>query len=610
VAGALYDLVAVGLVLVVLRARPAVVLFVLGISLLTVPGPLVLPHSPTSLLTAPHLLTLAGAARLVITRVEGRTTREHLRVTPPQLALTALLLVASVIGVALSPSYGPLHAAHRLADVADHLVFLTLVLVLTRQTSPATVLRATGLGVLVGILITVPEHLTGSSYGHTLFKAIDQVVQSAAFPLSEREGSLRVRAGTEFALQYAWVVAMLAPSLVLVAWRRGGAVLAGGAAALALTSVYWSYSRTALAATAVGLLVMLVVMARRGGLFVLMSSAALGAAALLQSSGLRAHLDPNSDIGSIDVRSQRLAGIMDVASHHPFRGLGLGNLTASGYRTTDFAFLIAYVEMGVLGLVAVTACLLFALRAVLPSVLTRDATERDEGVAVVLGVGLFVLSTFTYDAFTLIQGTHALWLLVAAGIVLVERRAPDPPRVSWNPHVAGRAAGLAGIGFVLGLAILQLAPKHTAEQAYFTILTAAEESRAGYDPITPAERFLNTACGIAESTAAPSTKVTCENTFGAAGVGRIRIQAPNEFLLREARTTFTDTVRVTARVKTFRYLVFDPPRTGHDTWARTAPVWMAAVGGALSLLLNRWPAERSRAPRRVRATGRREPVIS
>ena len=593
--GAFFDLLAVLLVLTILRARPSVVLVLMGASLLVVPGPLIVPHSPTTLLTFPHLITLAGAARLVIGRLDRSITREHLRITPPQVALLALLAVASIIGVGLSPASGGLGAAPgRLIDVLDHVVFLTVVLALTRKTSPMTAIYGLALGLSVGVAVTLVEHVTGDSFGHTVFSAVDDIHQSAAFPLSVRDGATRVRAGTEFALQYAWIAAMLGPALLLAAWRKGGAPLAALAGACTLLSVYWSFSRTALAATALLLLGTSTVLARRAGVWVLLTASALGGTALLLSQSLQDHLNPNTDIGSVQERTRRLSAVMDVVSHHPFRGVGLGELTTSGFRTTDFAFLIAYVELGVIGLVAVTACMLFALRSALPALRTTDPTLRDEGLVAVACVGTFIVSTLTYDAFTLIQGAHALWLGVAAGAVLVERRKPALPPLRWSAYVMGRAATAAGLGLILGLMVVQLAPSHTAQRAYFTVLGQSEETRLPYDPVTPAKRFVNTICTIAEDTAARGVKVSCEDTFAAAGVGQIRIQASNSFALREAIADFQRTVQTTARIESFRLLPVEAPRTGRDTWASTSPVWLALAGGVLALLVS---------PRRERQAG-------
>src|SRR5205807_2469789 len=118
-----------------------------------------------SVLTFPHLITLAGAARVVLMLIDGSLTRKHLRVTAPQLALLVLLAVSGLVGIAFAATSGPLgEAPGRLADVADHLVFLTVALALTRKTGPTTAVNSLAVGLLAGLVIAVLEHVTGRSF--------------------------------------------------------------------------------------------------------------------------------------------------------------------------------------------------------------------------------------------------------------------------------------------------------------------------------------------------------------------------------------------------------------------------------------------------------------
>lgn len=603
-ATALADLLAVLLVLVILKGSPRLVLAVLGASVLVVPGPLVVPHGTTTLLTFQHLITLAGAGRLLLGVLDGSLTRQTRRLTPVQWATLGLLAVTAVVGVLLAPgSAGLDHAANRLVGALDHVVFLTVAVVLVRQSAPRAALEALGLGLLLGVGLATVEHVTGDSFGRLLFTrlgAFDNT--SAAFPLSVRDGAPRVRAGTEFALQFAWIVAAMAPALLLVAWRRVGAWFALAAGALALLTVYWSYSRTALAATALALLVMTVVLSRRLGLWVFATGVLLGGVAILTSASVRAHLDPSTDIGSVQERTRRLGAVMDVASHHPFRGVGLGNLSVSGFQTTDFAFLIAYVETGVVGALAVVTCLLVAGRSVLPALRLPDAVGREEGVAAFLGVGMFLASCVAYDAFTLVQGAHGLWLAVAAGAVLVERSAPVPVATRRRPGlVAIAAAGVAGLA--AGVVVYARAPEHAAQAAIFTTLSPAAEAVDRYDPVTPAQRFVHTVCGLAQATRPDGVQVECRDSFRGAGVGVLRVQGPDGTAVRAALATLTTVVHDRARLSDFRLLPTDPLRTGRPTWARTAPLWGAWGAMVLALLLTSWSRPRPWPERRRQGSG-------
>jgi hypothetical protein len=604
VANALADLLAVLLVLVVLRGSPRLVLAVLGASVLVLPGPLVVPHGTTSLLTFPHLVTLAGAGRLVVGLLDGSLTRQTRRITPVQWATLGLLAVTAVVGVLLAPgSAGLDHAANRLVGALDHVVFLTVAVVMVRQSAPRAALEALGLGLLLGVGVAALEHLTGVSFGRVLFQRLGAFDNTpAAFPLSLRDGAPRVRAGTEFALQFAWIAATMAPALLLVAWRRVGAWIALAAGALVLLTVYWSYSRTALAATALALLVMTVVLSRRLGLWVLVTGVLLGGGAVLTSATVRAHLDPNTDIGSVHERTRRLGAVMDVASHHPFRGVGLGNLAVSGFQTTDFAFLIAYVETGVLGALAVIACLLVAGRSVLPAWRLPAGAVREEGVAAFLGVVVFLASCVAYDAFTLVQGTHALWLAVAAGTVLVEQSAPAPVATRRRAGlVAIAAAGVAGLA--AGVVVYARAPEHAAQAAIFTTLSPAAEAADYYDPVTPAQRYVHTVCGLAQATRPHGVKLECNDSFRGAGVGVVRVQGEDGTAVRGALANLTTVVHDGARLTDFRLLPTDPLRTGRPTWARTAPLWGVVSGMVLALLLTSWSRPRPAPERRPRASG-------
>lgn len=603
-ANVLADLVAVLLVLVILRGSPRLVLAVLGASVLVLPGPLVVPHGTTSLLTFPHLVTLAGAGRLVLGLLDGSLTRQTRRLTPVQWATLGLLAVTAVVGVLLAPgSAGLDHAANRLFGALDHVVFLTVAVVMVRQSAPRAALDALGLGLLLGVGVATLEHLTGNSFGRLLFQRLGAFDNTpAAFPLSLRDGAPRVRAGAEFALQYAWIVATMAPALLLAAWRRVGAWFALATGALVLLTTYWSYSRTALAATALALLVMTVVLSRRLGLWVLVTGLVLGGATTLASATVRAHLDPNTDIGSVHERTRRLGAVMDVASYHPFRGVGLGNLAVSGFQTTDFAFLIAYVETGVVGALAVVTCLLVAGRSVLPAWRLPAGAVREEGVAAFLGVAMFLASCVAYDAFTLVQGSHALWLAVAAGTVLVERCSPAPVATRRRPGlVAIAAAGVAGLA--AGVVVFARAPEHAAQAAIFTTLSPAAEAADYYDPVTPAQRFVNTVCALAQSTRPPDVRVQCDDSFRGAGVGVLRVQGEDGAAVRAALAGLTTVVQDRARLRDFRLLPTDPLRTGRPTWARTAPLWGAWAGMVLALLLTSWSRPRPELGRRPQANG-------
>ncbi|MCW2600412.1 MAG: hypothetical protein JWM02_2241 [Frankiales bacterium] len=590
--GSLLDLLAVGLVVVVLRARPQVVLGVLAAAILLVPGPLVVPHTGTSFLTLQHVLVLAGLGRLVLDLLDGSVSRSDLRLTRVHAALLLLLAVAFLGGIAFAAGSGPLGAAgFRLADLADALGFFTVCLVLTRRVGASTALSAAGLGLLLGAAVAAAEHLTSVSYGHVLFSRLPaQQSQSAAFPLSLRGGQLRVRAGAEFALQFAWIVVAMTPALLVTALRRrGGLWFASVGAALAVLVVYWSYSRSALLAAAVAVCLtaalarqrLLAALGALGGLL------ALGGYLLVPS--IAGHLNSSVDTGSIAIRSLRLAPVMELASHHPFRGAGLGQLITSGFPTTDEAFLLEYVELGVLGVLALTIALLVALTETARSLLVSEREDRLVAAACFVGVLAFVVSCFTYDAATLVQGAHSLWLLVAVATVLGEQRLGRRVVQPRGPLVRRAVAG-GLVGLVAGLVTFALAPEHTAQRAVFTTLPLPREAISGYDNVFFAQRLINTVCGAVTTAALPHVSVDCTDTFGAAGVGQWRVQAGTPAALANAVNQLTELARDRAGILYLHVAPLEHPRTGRDSWAVTAPVW-ACLGLAFLVTLL-WPTRR------------------
>lgn len=593
---ALYALAAIALVLVVLRARPGAVLAVYAVAVLAIPGPLQVPYTGATYFTFQHVLTMAGLARLLLGRLERSLPPRLAAWTVPQSALLALVVVAVVGGVALAPDAGPLgFAGARVADLLDELGFLTVAIVLARQTSARTVLSACALGLLVGIAIATVEHLTGSSWGRLLFRPFPLGSNvSAAFPLSERAGTLRVRAGTEFALQFAWVVVTFAPALVVAALRVGGrwaAPLAFAAGGLSFLAVYWSFSRSALGALLVVLALTYVLLGRRELVVGTGVVLAVGAVAYAFLPGLQARFAAASGAGSLAVRGQRLAPAFEVASRHPFRGAGLGQLIATGVPTIDQSLLLDYLELGVIGAVALGVVLASALQVSLRVVLRAPRDDRDLAVAAALGVAAFVASAMAYDAAVLLQSNHAFLLVLAAAVCLDSpAAAPAPVRRRVVRAVAAGAAGL-----LVGTVVFALAPTHAAQRATFTTLSAAQESALTYDPVTSANNLRTTVCESVTTARLAGVDVDCTDRFGAAGEGFLRIQAANEFALARAQRELTDRARASG-VLFLRLHPLEAPRTGRDTWAATAPVWMALLALGLTALLRLPGLRRGHAP--------------
>lgn len=612
---ALYALAAIGLVLVVLRARPGIVLGIYAVSVLAIPGPLLVPYTGANYLSFHHVLTLAGLLRLLLGRIDRSLPPRLAAWTVPQSALLVLVVVAILGGVAFAPDAGALgFVGTRVADLLDELGFLTVCIVLARQSGARTVLRACAVGLLVGIALATVEHLTGSSWGRLLFRPFPLGSgTSAAYPLSVRDGTLRVRAGAEFALQFSWLVVTFAPALVVVAARCGrrfSGLLAGLAGAASFLAVYWSFSRSALAALIVLLALTYLLIGRRELIIGTAVVGVLGAFAYAALPSLQARFAASSGAGSIAVRGQRLAPAFEVASRHPFRGAGLGQLVATGTPTIDQSLLLEYLELGVIGAVALGVVLLAALQVAGRVAFAAPREQRDLALAAALGVVGFVASAMAYDGAVLIQGNHSFLLLVAAAVAL------DTPAMALAPvrRRVLRALGAAGVGLLVGTVVFALAPTHTAVRATFTTLTVEQESDRQYDPVTAANNLRATVCDAMILAALPDVQVDCSDRFGGPGEGFLRLQAPDEFALARAQSTLIGLAR-SAGVPNLRVQPLEEPRTGRDSWAATAPVWMALSAFGITALWRRQGRRLGPAPPVVERddlaspSGPREPAL-
>lgn len=570
-------LIALAAAVAVFRLRPLPVLGILAFAAFLVPSPLFVPHLHSSYLTVQHLLVLAGVLRLLLVAEDRRAARASLRPTPALVALLALVAYSGLVGIGFAPDSGVLgYAGYRLLDLLDQVGFLVVCLALVRQVADLRRVLAVAAGAVVASsLIAVLEHATGGSYGHWLFSHLpDQSRTDAAYPLTPRQGSPRVRAGAEFALQFGWMSAMLLPALIAVALgarHRGRVLWAVGGTALVTIGIYWSFTRSALGAVVfiIAALGLLARNRRLGGLAAAMVGAALVAYLVVPEVGH--HLSESADTGAVEVRSQRLAPIFHAVAAHPFRGLGLGDLVSAGFQTTDNSLLLEYAELGAIG--ATLLFVLFVAAAVQTGrgLLLPDPGDRMVAAACTTGVLAFGAGAMAFDAFTLLQDDHVLWLLVAVGTVLTERRG-RPVRLP-RPAPA-LAVTLTAVGLLGGGVAAWVAPFHAAQDYEFTTLTAAQET-VSYDPVTAAEAFIHAVCVEATTTRAlgPHAKVDCVDSFGAAGVGQIRLQAPTRAALARAEAALVADLHGPGRLPTVRLLALDPVATGQPTVARTAPVW-------------------------------------
>lgn len=583
-------------VAVVLAARVRVGFAIVVASTLLVPAPLAVANPVTHYATVTRILVLALGLRLLLAGRNGETTAGIWRWTPVHSAITAFLACSLVAGVALAATTAqPGQLDNALYNLAELLVFFAVMLAAVRLIGDLRwVLAVVSVTLLATAGIGIVEHVTGDSWGHWLFRHA-RVPSTAANELEERIGSVRVRAGSEYALQYGWVVAMLLPALLawLATWRaplRRWLPVAVVAVGVVLLAQYWSYSRTALAA--VGGIVLIAAAAGRDRRLIGLVGAGLlvGIVGFLTITSLQ-HGFVGLPSGYVSVRTERLPTILQVtAASGPLHGLGLGELATLGLPSTDTTYLQLYGETGLLGLVSGVGLLVTAVACCVPGLRSRVPAERlAAAAALAAGVAMFA-GGFAYDALRSLSSAHPFLVLTAVGLVASERvTGPLPgliPRNRWL--LVGSLVGAE----VVGVLVFALAPVHYAQQFRFATVSAARESHL-YDPVLPGHTLVNTVCGAAAAlpTGTPAAHIDCRDLLVAAGVGVLRIESGTPATLRgvaRAVDAQVDGIGLTA----FTMSPESPVQRGRATAAAWAPFWVPA---ATLLALVLIPVRRRRA---------------
>ncbi len=611
------DAAALLLVALVLLGRPPVALAALLGTAVLVPATFVVPHTHFSYLTVQHVLALAAAGRLLLHWLHGRIRTEQLRSGPVLVALGLVVTTSFVVGLVASPGNRySIGQTARMLDLATQVVFLLVCVVLIRQLgSPWRALQIAAGVVTVSAGIGFVEHLSNHAWGHWLFSLLpDRDPTNAAQALDFRAGQPRVRAGAEFALQFAWMSAtLLAAVVVAVARSRGGRFAAVAAAGFVLTAVYWSYSRSALGFGLVALLLLALLLRDTRVVSVLLVAAVAVLVAYRLHPSVTAHLSAATDENSLSIRLDRLHLILPHLARHPFRGVGLGNLNSTGVRTTDNALLLEYAEVGAFGLVALALLYLVVVAQTARAAVVARTEDRPVAVACLVGAVAYVVGTQFYDAFTLIQGPQVLWFLVALATVVADRagapiRLPRPSRELL--------LGAAAVAVAVGGAVVSTAADRVQGDYVMTTLPVSRDV-VTYDPSVAGKRLVTTACAeaVALTSGHSDVDIGCYPVLSAAGVAHLHLEAPSRDALSAAEHRIVAVVTGRGGVGAMRL---------HGTTVRAfrSPLPLSAAvlvpGGVLGLLLlvpwRRERAEPAMAPEEGVAgqpsrTGRLRPVL-
>jgi hypothetical protein len=554
-----------------------------------VPDTLAIPGPFVSYLPVRRLVLLALALRLLRDAGRGELWRADLRPTRVHLAFAAHLAVVVLAGFALAPPGLRVQpGVVAFFGLAEQVLLFTVVLVECRVIDdPPAVVRAFSVVVAISVVIAGLERVTHQSWAALLL--------GNGSGLELRGGEVRVRAGAQFALAFAWITAMVMPIVIthFAHVRRLRWIAVG---ALAAMTIVWSGSRSALPAIGVGVLV-LVVASRFEKRFVLVAivGGLLGVAALAGVEGVTRAYSTRDATGSDETRSTRFATVTNAAAARPTTGLGMASVsTRLGQYGTDASYLLAYVETGVVGLTTLSVLLLTALLCTAGGLRAPPGSDRRVAAACTAGVMLGIIGACAFDLFSVPGSALTFWSVCAIGVAVADRtRSLDLVAARPSPY----RALLPVAGLALGVLVATTAPRHAAVTYRFDTIPVAADVYAGGDLAHYGTITARSACEhVRHLDLAPGVTERCSVIDQSGGLGILRVQAPEA----NGASAFGEAIvaRVTAAHPGFHAVAVGPPVSGRPSAARTAPVWLGLGGLLLALLLPPPPVPRAAGDRR------------
>ncbi len=574
---ALAAVLAVAVCLAPLRQSFALLL----VTTLLVPTSLVLPNGFSAYLTVDAVVWVAAGAGLALRVRRGEVARGSLRPTPLHLALLAFVLVALYVGIALaSAGTDPVAQAQEWARIVEQLLFFVIALAYARAIArPSTVLAIVAGSVVAYAALGIGERLSGFSWGHFLFSHVHSAPgTSAALALEQRGGQARVRSGAEFALEFAWVCAMLLPAvLVRMARATGARRLAWtGGVVVVLVAVMLSVTRSAFLGVAVGAVVAWVGLRfdRRIGAALLVAAAASLAVVTMHPSVLGPYRS-SSATGSSNVRVARLPAFMQEAAQRPFIGQGLASAQLGPLGPTDSSYLDVYVELGAVGLTVFSVLLAASLLSAGRGLRGPPGGDADVSAASVAGMCVALVGAAALDLFSLLGSAQPFWLLAGLALAAGERvRGP-----MGLPHLAPWRVALPLAAVGAGAAVAVLWPARGVEVVRFTAFPASFEAAAQQPTTYEERRVLQTACDIgsaAQIRSPVAASVGCRLVdAGDSGVGELRVTAADPAAAARA-TTFTEIAM--GELGTIRLFPLGPATSYRPTAVKVAPVVAGLLG--------------------------------
>lgn len=548
--------------------------------LLLVPTTLIVPRAPSALILVDRVVLYAFVVGLVLRWSRGELRREVFRPTVVHVAFGVFLALGLVLGVFLGP-LNPfvvlLNPWLRLLD--GFLVFGSVLVAVRALGDLRRVVGIVGGLVLLVSGVAMAEFLTEASWGRWLSQAVPEHARtSAAQPLRIRGDSVRVRVAGEFAVDFAWILVVVAPFAV-AAVTRARRLAVKALAAAPVVAVFWTFTRSATIGLIIVLLVLWAASRFDGSMGRLLAAGAIVAfvAAMVAPTSFDPFSSQQAE-DSLETRASRLSVGAGLAAERPIVGHGFTGLAAEGLTGTDMSYLHVFGELGVLGLTSLVVLLVIALVSTGRGLRGPPSSSlaAAAGFASIVGAALAAAS---YDFFGF--SSTFLWFGAGIGVAAAERR-DERWRDRWaSPSPRRLLPAVAGLG--VGLVIALTAPTHAGQDYSFEALPTAIEAGSVGDPNHLGEIFVNSACGLAQGVANDRTdvKVACRHTQ-ITWVGRLEVRAPDVETVEEVRG---DLAEAFERLGDVVIHPLDPPRSGRPTAARTAPIWLPGGLLLLGLLL-------------------------
>jgi hypothetical protein len=594
-------LITIVLFVTALRARLRVALVATLASFLLVPSALVVPASPTSILTVQRTTAVALLMNLLLLVRRREISGRVFAITPVHAVFVAMLAVSFVVGVAYAqPTVSVTDSSHIWANYFGEFVIFLIVLAAIRAIGDTMfVARALAVLLLVTAGIAFVEHFTGGSWARLLYRRSGQIHAGAANQLQMRGGQTRVRVASDFSLDYAWIASSLVPLFLVVCLsrlRRWWYVGAG--MFIVLLAIYWTRSRSMAAALVVTLIALAVFGRSRRAAIYSLTTLAVMAAAYVSSSSISRTLSAAADIGSIHVRFARVPSIASFVAPHALGGLGFTGVSDLGFQAVDSTYILLYGDIGVIGLTMFALLYITGVAVAARTVYIQQPRERLIGVAAALGVLTLVGAGFAYDSSTQLNDQYMLWTFAALAMVTAERTIGAPRWLavpSFGRVVAVAAA--AAVGFFIYVA----APTHVATT--FTFSTLAPSTQLADNPPNTGSTLIRTVCNVAaaDQFEQGGVRMTCQDpnsglaplalqqgvSLAGPGQGSLRIQARDEASGRAALRKLTQTLHQVRQLRSVRIQPVTATQSGRSTVWRTAPVWLPLIVGVALIMLPR-----------------------